>query len=246
MNAKHNRSLPKRNGQVVLGQGEVLPTQNANDSKALIGLSKILGKKPFTSWVLTDTETPSSFSIQAGTFQLHSFPYYYFWSRNEDSTTQYQGNVDAFNSRVRAYNLQVTNHKNLVNQFNSLASRFNANNASVPKFTLDGLRFEIEISESKLVALEQELNRLDMDLKEGAVVNSVPALTNALKNQSDLLKEINPVVINAVKATAEYAAFFRYMKFNHPSTWKTFLASIDEVAIHPAVKTPTKMPRKTP
>ncbi|MCZ6801781.1 MAG: hypothetical protein O7F12_14970 [Nitrospirae bacterium] len=245
MNARQNRFLPKRNGKVVLGKGENLPIQN-NYIDDVMALSQIMAKQQFTSWVLTDTDAPSSFFIQDGEFQVRTVPYYYFWRRNENSLNQHQEKVDAFNSRVGAYNLKVTTHKNKVNQFNSLARRFNANNASVSAATLDRLQTGIQRSESELVAFEQELERVQMDLKEGVTVNPVPALTNALKNQSDLLQTINPVVYNAVQATAGYASFFRYIKFNHPYTWKAFLTSMAKVTIHPAVKAPTQMPRRNP
>ena len=78
MNTRQNRSLPKRNGHVVLGHGEVLPTNN-NENDVLIALSQIMGQQQFTSWVLTDTDSPSSFFVQDGEFQVRTFPYYYFW-----------------------------------------------------------------------------------------------------------------------------------------------------------------------
>jgi len=228
MNARQNRSLPKRNGKVVLGYGENLPTQH-NDINDVMALSQIMAQQQFTSWVLTDTDSLSSFFVQDGEFRVRPVPYYYFWRRNEHSIKQHYEKVDTFNSRVGAYNLKVTTHKNRVNQFNSLARRFNADNSSVSVATLDRLQAEIQRGESELVAFEQELERVQMDLKEGVTVNPVPILTNALKNRSDLLETINPVVYNAVQTTAGYASFFRYMKFNHPHTWKAFLQSIDKI-----------------
>ena len=310
MNPEQTSSLPKRNGQVVLGHGEFLPMKSV-DNDTVNTLATIMNRQKATSWVLTDIDAPASFSIQNGEFRLRSFPYYYFWSRDEDLIHQYQekekvykSRVDAYNrkvtssknrvsqfkdpvrlyqekgaaykSQVDAYNRKVTSSKNRVNQFNDLVSRFNANNASVSKLTLDRLKAEIQRDKlelnaldqelkrlkreldtvnaviqgdkSELDAFQQELKRLEMDLEEieSGIVNPMPALTHALKNQPDLLKEINPVVVNAVHTTAGYASFFRYLKFNHPQTWKKFLTSIANVTIRPAVKTPTHMPRKNP
>ena len=310
MNPEHTSSLPKRNGQVVLGHGEFLPMKIA-DNATVNTLAKIMNRHKATSWVLTDIDAPASFSIQNGEFRLRSFPYYYFWSRNEDLIHQYQekekvykSRVDAYNrkvissknrvnqfkdpvrlyqqkgaaykSQVDAYNQKVVSVKSRVNQFNDLVSRFNANNASVSKLTLDRLKAEIQRDKLELAALDQELKRLkreldtvnaviqgdkseldafqqelkrlerDLEEIESGLVNPMPALTHALKNQPDLLKEINPVVVNAVYTTAGYASFFRYIKFNHPQTWKKFLTSIANVTIRPAVKTPTHMPRKNP
>ena len=310
MDLQHNSSLPKRNGQVVLGHGEFLPMKIADIDKVNT-LAKIVNGEKATSWVLTDIDAPASFSIQNGDFRLSSTPYYYFWSRNEDLIHQYQEKEKVYNSRVNAYNRKVINSKdrvtqfkdpvrlyqekgaayksqvdaynrkviiskNHVSQFNDLVSRFNANNASVSKLTLDRLKAEIQRDKSELDVIDQELKRLkreldtvnaviqgdkseldalsrelkrlEMDLEEieNGIVNPMPALTHALKNQPDLLKEINPVVVNAVYTTAGYASFFRYIKFNHPQTWKKFLTSIANVIIRPAVKTPTHMPRKNP
>ena len=223
-------------------------------------LAKIVNGEKATSWVLTDIDAPASFSFQNGEFRLRSFPYYYFWSRNEDLIHQYQEKEKVYKSRVNAYNRKVINSKdrvtqfkdpvrlyqekgaayksqvdaynrkviiskNHVSQFNDLVSRFNANNASVSKLTLDRLKAEIQRDKSELDvidqelkrlkreldtvnaliqgdkaeldALDQEVKRLEMDLEEieNGIVNPMPALTHALKNQPDLLKEINPVVV---------------------------------------------------
>jgi hypothetical protein len=307
MTPEHTSALPKKNGQVVLGHGEFLPMKSP-DNVTVNTLAKIMNRQKATSWVLTDIDAPASFSIQNGQFRLRSFPYYYFWSRNEEVFYQYKEQekvykslVDAYNqkvtssknrfnqfkdpvrlyqqtraaykSQVDAYNRKATSSKNRVNQFNNLVTRYNANNASVPKSKLNRLKAEIQKDKleldaldqelkrlkreldsvnavlqgdkSELDALDQKLKRLEMDLEEieSRMVDPMPALTHALKNQPDLLKKINPVVVNAVHTTAEYAAFFRYLKFNHPQTWEKFLTSIAHVTIRPAVKTPTHMPR---
>ena len=310
MNPEQTSSLPKRNGQVVLGHGEFLPMKNPDHVK-INTLTEIMNRQKATSWVLTDIDSTASFSIKNGEFQIRNFPYYYFWSRNEDFINQYQekektynSRMDtynqkvassknrvnqfndpvklyqergvAYNNRVDAYNRKVTSSKNRINLFNELVSRFNANNASVPKLTIDRLRAEIERDKSELNALAQEVKRLkreyetvkavikgdkaelnalaqelkrleaDLEELERGFVIPIPDLTNALKNQPDLLKNINPVVVKAVRITAEYASFFRYIKFNHPHTWKGFLQSIANITISPRVETPTHMPKKIP
>jgi hypothetical protein len=315
MNLEQASSLPKRNGQMVLGHGELLP-MTIQDNATVNTLAKIMNRQKATSWVLTDIDAPASLGIQDGEFRIRGFPYFYFWSRNEDSFHQYQEKEKLYNNRVGAYNRKitssknrinqfkdparlyqekekkkaynrrvdtynrkVTSHKNRVNQFNEFVSRYNANNASVSKLKLGRLEAEIqreklelealnqelkglkrELEEganvnekiqrdkSELDALDRELERLEMDLEnlEGRIVNPMPAMTNALKNQPELLKKINPLVFNAVHTTAEYASFFRYIKFKHPQTWKKFLTSIANVTIRPAVKTPTHMPKKNP
>ncbi|MDH5564733.1 MAG: hypothetical protein OEY91_14065 [Nitrospirota bacterium] len=244
MDVARHKELPKRNGHVVLGFGEHGPTQNSHRD-ALIQTTGMLRQHSFTSWVLTDTDVPSSFFIQEGAFRIQNSPYYYFWRRDEDSVNDYQDMVAVYNRRVGQYNQKVTGQKTRINTFNDLVRRFNANNASVPQFTLDQLEAEIQIGDGELMALEQELNRLQGDLKDGVKVQPVPALTHALQNQSNLLEQLNPLVFHAIHTTAEYAAFFRYMKFHHPQTWEPFLQSIAKIRSKPVVKTPTQMPRTT-
>jgi peptidoglycan hydrolase CwlO-like protein len=274
-------------------------------------LANIMNQQKVTSWVLTDTDAPASFFIQDGEFRLRSFPYYYFWSRNEDVIHQiqeqekvyksrvdvynrkvissknrfnqfkdpvrlYQDKAAAYSSQVDAYNGKITSSKNRVSQFNDLVTRYNANNASVSKSKLERLKAEIQRDKLELDALDQELKRLKRELEtvnaviqgdqseldplaqelkhlkreleeiKSRIVNPLPALTHALKSQPNLLKELNPVVVNAVHTTARYASFFRYLKFNHSQTWKKFLTSIANVTIRPAVKTPTQMSKQNP
>ena len=177
----------------------------------------------------------------------------------------YKSQVDVYNRKVTNYQKPCQANSTI------WLPVINANNASVPKLKLKRLKAEIQRDKAELNTLDQELKRLkreldtvnaviqgdkaeldalaqelkrlekDLEELESGIVNPMPALTNALKNQPDLLKNINPVVVKAVHTTAEYASFFRYIKSNHPHTWKGFLKSIANVTIRPSVKTPTQM-----
>ena len=69
----------------------------------------------------------------------------------------------------------------------------------------------IQGDKAEVDALAQELKRLEVELEEikRGFVNPLPVQTNALKSQPNLLNNINPVVVKAVRTTAEYASFFR-------------------------------------
>ena len=194
----------------------------------------------------------------------------------KDPVALYKKKGEAYEREVETYNQKVTTHKNRVKQFNDLVKRFNANNASVPKLTLDYLEAEIQKEQaeltslakkltdlkkefeavkaevqgdkSKLDALAQNLHTLKKQIEDiqSGLVKPMPTLTNSLKNYSHLLQNLNPVVMKAVQTTAEYASFFRYIKSKHPHMWNRFFTSLANVPIHPIVKTPTHMPRQIP
>jgi hypothetical protein len=242
MDMRQNRSLPKRDGQVVLGHGEALPNGNV-ENDAEIAISAILRRDTFSSWILTDTETSASFRIQDGFLEISSSPYYHFWRPDQKSIDQHQRSVNDFNNRVKAYNQRASQYKSHVNTYNSLVARFNANNASVKQTTLEELALAIERDESDLAGLEQDLERIRRDVEEEVAVTPVPQITVELKESPHLLEALNPAIHMAVKMTAGYAAFFRYVKLEYPEQWETFLESIADVKTRPAVNLPTRMPK---
>ena len=243
MNPKQNMSLPQRNGRTIIGQGEYLPRQG-EQNLILNKLYKIMRHHQFTAWVLTDTDSPSTFLISDGHLKIKAFPYYYFWRRNDQSVDTYNKKVNIYQSQVNEYNQLVVALKERIKTYNQLVRRFNADNSSVSKSAMDRMEAKIKTDESNLLAFNQELKRVEMDLHEGVAVDAVPQLTNDLKNQTMLLKNINPMVYSAVQITAKYGSFFRYVKLNYNVNWKTFLKSISTIKTSPSIKTPTKMPRK--
>jgi hypothetical protein len=81
------------------------------------------------------------------------------------------------------------------------------------------------------------------NLADQAVDLSEP--TQQLRNSSQLLKQLNPTVWNAVLQTAKFSAFFRYIKTSNPASWRAFLNQLRPVAIQPLVKTPTEWKKRT-
>ena len=70
------------------------------------------------------------------------------------------------------------------------------------------------------------------------VVHANTRLNDWLASHTDTLRRINPDVWDNAVITARYAAFFRYVKQNYPSSWQRFYGKIEQVKLTPAVTTP--------
>ena len=66
------------------------------------------------------------------------------------------------------------------------------------------------------------------------VYEPVDDLTNVFREDTDLFKNLNPVVFNTAEKIAQWAAFFRYAKENNPEGWKIFIEQIKPVAYYTA------------
>jgi len=65
--------------------------------------------------------------------------------------------------------------------------------------------------------------------------------TNYLKERHELVRLLNPVVIDASVAVCRWAAFFRYAKVKNPSNWKKFVKQVDGLTYDaPQVSTPIR------
>ncbi|MGR9500090.1 hypothetical protein ACU8OJ_25330 (plasmid) [Rhizobium leguminosarum] len=86
---------------------------------------------------------------------------------------------------------------------------------------------------------------------DGALARPVPTLTNALRvrveslgSKEEGLRILDQAVYDTSYKTAEWAAFFRYMKANHHPKWAAYLASLDRAANVLAVETPVAWQRR--
>jgi tetratricopeptide (TPR) repeat protein len=64
------------------------------------------------------------------------------------------------------------------------------------------------------------------------------SLTQGLKSKRSVLRQINPHLYDEINKTMRYAALFRYVKLNYPSSWKIFYAQLANKEPEPAVVTP--------
>lgn len=64
-------------------------------------------------------------------------------------------------------------------------------------------------------------------------------LTNALREKHELVRDLNPIVVDAAVSTCQWAAFFRYAKKRHNKNWNTFVKQVKSLRYDaPAVYTP--------
>jgi len=64
----------------------------------------------------------------------------------------------------------------------------------------------------------------------------VSFLTKYIREQAHIVRELNPVVYQAMENTMKYAAFFRYIKEQQPQTWNKLLNETRYISITPKVK----------
>jgi hypothetical protein len=255
----YNWNLPALNEKQVLAAGEAKPDFKSS-RKAAAKLQKIMMKHKWRSWVLTDIGTQPVFSLAKGKFSISANPYYYFWNLS-------QADHDTRQKKIREYNASIPQHSVEVRKFNQmirqLPARLDAYNALVRKHNnsldpndkqrikteldnrqvqIDSLREEIQ---KRRQAIRDERARLDELAAEirRPLFEEVAPLTSAMKAGAALIKKYNPAVYDAYVNTARYAAFFRWVKKNHPENWSRFSARMTQVSPEPGIKTPGMMER---
>ena len=109
--------LPKFNGRVVLGLGEVPPTEF--DEASAVSISSALNAGQFQSWVMTDQGERITFDIHDGGFEISGSPYYYFWTSNVKEVNQQKDTLYQEALRLRSAG-RVAEHNRIVGQINSM------------------------------------------------------------------------------------------------------------------------------
>ena len=97
---------------------------------------------------------------------------------------------------------------------------------------LESLAVDIKGSQGSIVNLRDQI--------ENRLVDEVVTLTSSMKSQVQTLKIFNPAVYAAYQRTAQYSAFFRYIKKTDLPSWKRFLQNVRSAQLTPAAKTPTE------
>jgi hypothetical protein len=85
--------------------------------------------------------------------------------------------------------------------------------------------------------LVDRANRLTPEVRE------VVALTQALKNARDALRQFNTPVYDAATNTMRMAAFFRHVKGHDAAGWRAFVSQLSGVKPPPTLTTPTAWAR---
>lgn len=214
--------LPSYRGQVLLGTGEAPPA--SPDLQTQLHIHQALADAQFRSWVLSDEGERLRADVVDGRLRLTGEPYYYFW--DADLAPR-----DALVKEVEALQAKIDRHNSLVNRHNALMARG-------------------EVSE--LPALAEAINRLAHETRgypdlvariDGfdPAIQESPA-TGRLKARRSSLRSFNPAVFDAATRTAQFAAFFRWVKREHPQAWSSFMSQITDLRTTPRLETPTNWP----
>lgn len=107
--------IPKYNDSIILGKGEKAPPINNINLSAVYKIDSILNIDDFQSWVFTDNNVNVTFRITDGKFSISGFPYYYFWSTDENGYLKTRDSLVALAYIAQSNNNSVT--------YNSLANK---------------------------------------------------------------------------------------------------------------------------
>jgi hypothetical protein len=234
--------LPEIDGQIPLGNGEVLPDQGT-PHEAILALSKAMRKTRFRSWVLTDAGNRAYLHgvnpIKG--LVLDNPPYYLFWSIPK----KIERRLSSRRELLEQLQIEQLEFNDLIAVYNGAVEDYNSGRdpsarpglyARVKELQteIDKKQKDLDQAEARLTALNNEMGVLP--------VEEVSRLTRGVAQRTGHIRSLNPAVWDSLVITAEYAAFFRYVKESNPNNWKAFVRDVSK-ASPVALKTPTHMER---
>jgi hypothetical protein len=253
--------LPRNsNGNYILGEGEVKPDVNANQTGAYNLSQSIISaqnkyKQTFRSYIISDYSRRISFKIERGSLIISGYPYYYCWKFNSDFPDYDINKVASelslkYNQKMKELSkssVSTASQDWLIDKMISLAGKYDGNFG----FYSDGTF--IDLVNTKTVAARKQFlvkyspeSLFDMIVKTEAFMNRdsviyLNGFSDDVSSKPQLFGAANPAVWNATVNTMRFAAFFRYVKTNFPDTWVSFLNQIKKIEPEPRIYTPTIM-----
>jgi hypothetical protein len=238
--------LPQKQGRYLLGRGETEPNIRAQTAAWMDVAARLhrLTRRhgPFRSYVLGDDAVPVSFDANSGRLSFTGEPTYRFW--------RYRSDARSHREVARVQKLMARETRKERSRYEEARRRggpafdgrawLSARIVQLGSDVLDDLN-EPEFRQMLASASLEELLKL---LDEIAPISWQRAVVLLDKEFSTLWKEqsprsLNRAVFDAATQTMRYAAFFRYVRRNHPGSWAAFRRGIKDVRPLPAVKTPT-------
>lgn len=252
--------LPARgDGEYILGEGEARPDVKTNE-KGWEAVSEMLSRLDsevetgYRSYVITDEGRAARFDFEGGALRITGEPYIYFWMYKEDTPgySLVAAYVDAARAVARAAGASSPAEQR------QAYVRLLLEQSGQPDFEHEDAIMTPAVK--TLLAKGDERARRDfletlsadalrdaaIDLRviaDGRTVVPVSEYTERLSSDTGLLRSINPAVWDSGVSTMRYAAFFRYVKKNHPAQWQSFHAQVSQLRPEPAVTTPTVLRR---
>lgn len=208
--------LPQVDNKIKLGFGEA-NTIKPNSLIVSTELNMILESEEIKSWVLTDAEEGIIFTINNGELKFQGDPYFYFWKF-----------TDYYKLYILNIKLQYYERIAFYEEIESKAQQEN-NEALIDS-----------------IKTERALDSLDVKEYISSFENKIEQSFNAinpLKFRYNIFLQYNQAVFDAARNTSHYSALFRYLKWQFPQQWDSFLKDINSVSIAPQVITPNYLPK---
>jgi len=202
---------------------------------------KLLKGEGFTSYVLTDKDIKFVFDADESGFKISGQPYYYFTKMKVDQ------------NRVKKLQEQLINCYNDIDNYSKIILGDEYVPALNPRTGLGDLVAALSKHKQEKIfnafswqKIEDALTKIDSlnDLTNAQVGIQFQVLDNyteSFKPYWAFLKKYNPLVYSAVENTAQWSAFFRYVRKTNPDNWAQFVNKLEQHNIPdaPDVRTPT-------
>jgi len=226
--------------QYILASSEQKFTPN-KDSILYKRIYEKLISGAFTSFVLTDRDVNVVFDIDESGLKFSGKPYYYFMKTALDTA-----NIRTLRTQLLECYSDIETHAKILLK-NEYSPALN------PRTHLDDLIKALKKNKEKgifnpysMYYVEKAIYQLDSlnrltDDEIGIQFQVLDDFSESFKSYWELLKKYNPPVYSAVENTAQWSAFFRYIRKVNPDNWSLFVkkAGSDGKYDAPAVQTPT-------
>ena len=202
---------------------------------------KLTNDEKFTAFTLTDKDVNIVFEIDGSNLKLSGKPYYYFTKTEVDTANvrqlREQLNECYKDIETHAKILLKTKYSPSLNPRTNLKDLTKALNENKHEQIFNP--YSMQYIEKAMKKLES-LNQLTND-EIGIKFKTLDGFTESFKPYWDVLKRYNPLVYSAVENTAQWTAFFRYVKAANPENWAVFVKKVENYNQWdaPAVQTPT-------
>ena len=254
--------LPTAKGAYILGAGESAPgNENKTAQTAFLSFMERNERLfDYVSYLINDLHREITFDVKDGNLNIQGEPSYYFWDVDRAAYASLMSgeSLAANKRRVSAELRNVRRTNSIRGQKPWLVSELQK---GIAKYKEEVGDFEIvkSLGYTQLAALlsaadasvlleRQTLPSLTNRLAELRTLEQMPAprelteLGQLVAGNIQRVRAINPAVWDTGVTVMRYAAFFRYVKNNHPAQWQAFMAQIERApAPVPAVTTPTVM-----
>jgi len=202
---------------------------------------KLTKGNPFTSYVLTDKDVNYVFDTDESGFKLSGSPYYYFITTKSDTA-----NIRRLQEQLLDCYDDVDIHAKILLKEKYTPDLDPRTHLDELVKVLTKLKQEAVFNPYSMYSVGKALNMIDSisnmtDAQIGIQFQVENNYTESFKPYWDLLKKFNPVVYSAVENTAQWSAFFRYVRKVNPENWALFVEKVNNNGIWdaPAVQTPT-------